>query len=97
MGKGGTLVVSPFSLFSPVPCCMMLLLKKKEMEIRTVRCRGEGGDRRVFFTISDFSNLVFLSALKKIWKKIKNVDKKVTSSSYRKLIGFAGISKREIF
>ena len=76
---------------------MMLLPKKIGNGDQDSEVQGRGGGIVVFSTISDFSNLVVLGAPKKIWKKIKNVDKKVTSSSYRKLIGFAGISKREIF
>ena len=87
----------PFSLFSPVPRCMMLLQKKKigngdqDSEVQ-----GRGGGSSCFL---QFSILVTWCSgcTKEDLEKIKNVDKKVTSSSYRKLIGFAGISKREIF
>ena len=62
---------------------------------------GKGGSQ-VFLThlcFLQFSILVTWCSgcTKEDLEKIKNVDKKVTSSSYRKLKGFAGIFKREIF
>ena len=90
-GQGGP----PFSLFLSCALLYDVITKKGNGDQDNV-VQGRGGISSFFlqFLIS----VIWCFCSKEDLEKIKkNLDKKVTSSSYRKLIGFADIFKRKIF